>query len=144
MPKSEQLRQSYGSRALTNNESTNLSDAAIELIKRGRLSGSALSPEEPSAKLERSHYMIVKLSGIVVVVLSVVAILCTGCASPTYEPSDDSSVLTEEEQWSALIAESSAFAASASEESSTSEESSISSGESSAFVSSALIDGLRS
>ncbi len=108
--------------------------------------------------------MIVKLSGTVIVLLSVLAILCTGCATPSYEPSDDSSVLTEKEQWSALLAESSAFAdatskeSSASEESSTSseesstssgesstsEESSISSGESSAFVSSALIDGLRS
>ncbi|MCK4849850.1 MAG: hypothetical protein KAT11_00795 [Phycisphaerae bacterium] len=64
--------------------------------------------------------MIVKLSGTVLVVLSVVAILCTGCARPTYEPLDDSSVLTEEEEWAALIADSSAF------------------------VSPALIDGLRS
>ena len=80
--------------------------------------------------------MIVKLSGPVIVVLSMVAMLCTGCARPTYKPSDDSSVLTEEEKWSALLEDSSAFAASASKESSASEESSAS-------VSSALIDRLR-
>ena len=80
--------------------------------------------------------MIVKLSGTVIVVLSMVAILCTGCARSSHEPPDDSSVLTAEEQWSTLLEDSSAFADSASKESSAPEESS-------AFVSSALIDGLR-
>ena len=75
--------------------------------------------------------MIVKLFGTAFVALSLVAILSTGCASPTYEPVDNSSVLTEKEEWAALIAASSAFASSASEDSS-------------AFVSPALIiDGLR-
>ncbi len=74
--------------------------------------------------------MIVKLSGTVLVVLSVVAILSTGCAGPSYESLDDSPVLTEEQEWAALLEDSSALAASASEDSS-------------AFLSPALMDELR-
>ncbi|KKL56372.1 hypothetical protein LCGC14_2246100, partial [marine sediment metagenome] len=58
--------------------------------------------------------MIVKLSGTAIVAFSLLAILSTGCATPTYEPVVYNSppVLTEE-GWNALLADSSALADSA-------------------------------
>ena len=90
--------------------------------------------------------MIMKLSGLVVV-LSMVAVLCTGCARSGYKAQDNSLAassagMTEEEQWSAVLEKSSAVADSGSEGSGAWEESSASGG-GSGSMSPALLDSLR-
>ena len=55
--------------------------------------------------------MIVKLSGILLIGLAVVALLSAGCTAPPPEPVDNSHVLTEDD-WNKLLDDSSALAAS--------------------------------